>query len=356
MVNIGVIGCGYWGAKHIRNFHELAEANLSVVCDLDENRLRQVRTQYPYVRTTSNFGDLIKDDVDAVVIATPVNSHYRLAKEALLHDKHVLAEKPITNSSQQALELIELADMHNKVLMVGHTYEYHPAVDFLRQLVESGELGEIYYINAARLNLGLFRPDVNVLWDLAPHDTCIVLSLLGQEPISVSARGSGYIDAAVCDVAYMELRFPNETLAHIHVSWLDPCKVRQITVVGSKKMVIYNDVSDAEKIRIFDKGVAINSINNINDKFGAWPHEYRYGDVTIPYISNSEPLKLECSHFLQSIAEGGNPRSDGWSGLMVVNILEEADKSLQNGGQREKIRSLDTLNNDFQLKSTEAVH
>jgi predicted dehydrogenase len=334
MINVGIVGCGYWGAKHVRNFHEIAEANLKIVCDVDENRLRHVRGQYGYVDTTGNFGDLLKDDIDAIVVATPVNSHYCLAREALLHDKHVLIEKPITASSRQALELIDIAEQRNKVLMVGHTYEYHPAVDFLRRLIESGELGRVYYIDAARLNLGLFRPDVNVIWDLAPHDTSIVLSLLGEEPVAVSARGSGYVDTSVHDVAYMELRFPGDMMAHIHVSWLDPCKVRQITIVGSKKMVIYDDVSDSEKIRIYDKGLAVPAEDN---EFATWPPRYRYGDVTIPYISNAEPLKLECSHFLQCITEGIEPKSDGWSGLRVVSILEVANNSLINGGQREQL-------------------
>ncbi|MEE8174073.1 MAG: Gfo/Idh/MocA family oxidoreductase [Dehalococcoidia bacterium] len=333
MVNVGIIGCGYWGPKHARNFHELEEANLTLVCDLEEERLHQLRTQYPYVATTRRYQDLLDGDVEAVVIATPVGSHYRLTREALLHDKHVLVEKPITTSSQEALELAQLAQSRNRVLMVGHTYEYHPAVDFLRQLIKSGELGEIYYIDTARLNLGLFRPDVNVLWDLAPHDASIVLSLLDEEPIAVSARGSAHITPDVCDVAYVELRFPGEALAHIHVSWLDPCKVRQVIIVGSKKMVVYDDVSEAEKIRIYDKGVAIPA----DDELSAWPPRYRYGSVTIPFIPNTEPLRLECSHFLQCITEGKRPRSDGWAGLKVVNIIELANRSLENGGQREAL-------------------
>jgi predicted dehydrogenase len=353
MTNVGIVGCGYWGAKHIRNFHELAEANLAVVCDLDEERLQQVRRQYSYVSTSSNVGDLLKDSVDAVVVATPVSSHYRLAREALLHGKHVLVEKPLTASSRQAAELIELAERQDLALMTGHTYEYHPAVDYLRDLVRSGELGDIYYIDADRLNLGLFRSDVNVLWDLAPHDICIVLSLLGLEPSGVSARGSGCIDPTVYDVAYMELRFPGETLAHIHVSWLDPCKVRTITIVGSKKMVIYDDVSDGEKIRIYDKGIAM-AAND--DGFGPWPPHYRHGDVTIPFISNAEPLKLECDHFLRCIREGERPRSDGWSGLKVVNILEAANKSLVNGGQLEELAPVRDLAETCAAQAAEVTY
>ena len=335
MIKVGVAGCGYWGPKHIRNFHEIPEANLTAVCDLDEARLRQVRTQYPYVETFRSFGDMLQDNVDAVVIATPVNTHYRLAREALLHDKHVLVEKPMTASSAEAVELIELAEKRNLVLMVGHTYEYHPAVAFLRELVRNGELGEIYGIDAARLNLGLFRPDVNVLWDLAPHDICIVLSLLDRDPVAVSARGGCHIDPNVYDVAYLELLFSNGSMSHIHVSWLHPRKVREITIVGSKKMAVYNDVSEAEKVYIYDKGLAIPA----NNGFATWPPSYRYGDVIIPFISNAEPLKLECRHFLECIANGQRPRSDGWAGLKVTSILEAADRSLSNGGRRERLPS-----------------
>jgi len=350
MIRVGIVGCGYWGAKHVRNFHELAEADLALVCDIDEGKLQHVKSQYPYVATTTNFGDLLKDGIDAVVVTTPVNSHYRLAREALLHNKHVLVEKPLTASSRQAVDLIELSEKTGRTLMAGHTYEYHPAVDFLRNMIRSGELGRIYYIDAARLNLGLFRPDVNVIWDLAPHDTSIVLSLLDQEPISVSARGASCVDRNVHDVAYMELRFPGEKLAHIHVSWLDPCKVRQITIVGSKKMVIYDDVSDSEKIRVYDKGIAVPADDR---EFSTWPPRYRYGDVTIPYISNAEPLKLECAHFLHCIAEGGKPKSDGWSGLRVVKILESANRSLSNGGQREQLEGLSGLAPSFVARRSE---
>jgi predicted dehydrogenase len=219
--------------------------------------------------------------------------------------------------------------------------------------VRSGELGDIFYIDADRLNLGLFRTDVNVLWDLAPHDICIVLSLLGQQPEAVSARGSGCIDPTVYDVAYLELRFPGQALAHIHVSWLDPCKVRHITIVGSKKMAIYDDVSDGEKIRIYDKGVAMPDDDD-DDRFGTWPPRYRHGDVTIPFISNAEPLKLECSHFLQCIRDGSRPRSDGWAGLSVVNILEAASKSLVNGGRRESVMPVGDVARAHSAQATEA--
>jgi predicted dehydrogenase len=326
MVKVGVIGCGYWGPKHVRNFHELEKAQLTMVCDLDEERLQRVKTQYPHVETVLDSKDLIHGNVDAVVIATPVGTHYQLAKKALLHDKHVLIEKPVSTSSHEVMELIELADKRNLVMMAGHTYEYHPAVDFLRELVQSGELGDIYSIDAA----------------LAPHDICIVLSLLNEEPVSVSARGAHHIDPKLCDVAYIELLFASGTMCNVHVSWLHPRKIREITIVGSKKMAVYDDVSEAEKIHIYDKGLALAASKN-NNGFTTWPPNYHYGDVVIPFITNAEPLKLECNHFIQSIVEGKKPRSDGLAGLRVTCILEAANRSLLNGGGREKLIPIKTI-------------
>jgi predicted dehydrogenase len=342
MLKIGVVGCGYWGPKHIRVCNELTDAKLTSVCDLDERKLQQVRIQYPSVETTKDF-KVFLDSVDAVVISTPVNSHHKLAKEALLQGKHVLIEKPITTTSKEALELIELSDNRKLVLMAGHTYEYHPAVDYLRELTRSGKLGQIYSIDADRLNLGLFRPDVNVLWDLAPHDISIILALMNEDPVAVSARGTHHIDLNVCDMAYLEILFGSGAIGHVHVSWLHPRKIRQTTIVGSHKMAVYDDVSETEKIHIYDKGLSIANDGNghnghsASNKFSAWPPNYRYGDVVIPFISGAEPLKMECCHFIKCIKDGSKPRSDGWSGLKVTSILEAADKSLANGGQREKL-------------------
>ncbi|OGO20822.1 MAG: hypothetical protein A2144_03490 [Chloroflexi bacterium RBG_16_50_9] len=344
MVNIGVVGCGYWGPKHIRVCHELAEAKLVSVCDLDEKKLSQVRTQYPNLKATTSFKQFIQNGVDAVFIATPVNAHYQLAREALLNDKHVLIEKPMTTTSQEALELIEIAEKRGLVLMVGHTYVYHPAVEFLGEIVRNGELGDIYGIDADRLNLGLFRPDVNVLWDLAPHDISIVLSLLNEDPVAVSARGAYHLDSDICDIAYLELMFASGMICHIHASWLHPRKIRQLTIVGSKKMAVYDDVSETEKVQIYDKGLSIpdngnhnGNPGNGNNKFSAWPPNYRFGDVVMPFIRNDEPLKVECSHFIKCIKEGKRPRSDGWAGFKVTSILEAADRSLGNGGHREQL-------------------
>lgn len=339
MVNIGVIGCGYWGPKLIRVCNELSGTNLMAVCDLDEKKLQIVKNQYPAVETTTDIKKLLQK-VDAVVIATPVVSHHKLAKQALLNDKHVLIEKPITATSREAQDLIELAAQRNLILMTGHTYEYHPAVDFLKDTISSGKLGQIYSIDAHRLNLGLFRPDVNVLWDLAPHDISIILALMNETPVAVSARGTYHNELKVYDMAYLDVLFANGAMGHVHVSWLHPRKIREITVVGSHKMAVYDDVSETEKIHIYDKGLSIpgeGNGNNGHSRFSAWPPNYRYGDVIIPYISNAEPLKMECNHFIKCIKENTKPRSDGWSGLRVTSILEAADKSLENDGQRIKL-------------------
>jgi predicted dehydrogenase len=333
-VKVGVVGIGYWGPKIVRNLYELPDADLQYAVDLDSARLARVAAQYPTVRTTQSLDDLLASEVEAVVLSTPIRSHYALAKRALLAGKHVLVEKPLTANSDQALELVQLAERLGLLLMVGHTFEYNPAVRLLREIVASGEIGEIYYVDAARLNLGRFQTDINVLWDLAPHDISILLYVLQCEPTAVSARGFASVNPAVHDVAYVEARFPNRIHAHLHVSWLDPCKVRRVTIVGSKKMVVYNDVQEAEKIRIYDKGV---TRPYETDRFQDFHLTYRYGDLKVPYIPHEEPLRNQCAHFLSCIQTGTSPQSDGRIGLKVVRILEQADRSLQNGGMRESV-------------------
>lgn len=331
-LRIGMIGFGYWGPKLTRNFGEIANAELAWVSDLDEARLARVCEQYPSVRTTQDYRDVLASDVDAVVIATPVRTHYHLAKEALLAGKHVMIEKPLTASGAEGEEIVELADALGRTLMVGHTFVYNVAVRRLREIVASGELGELYYVDAARLNLGIFRSDVNVLWDLAPHDLSILLYVLGQDPVAVSARGGANVRSDIHDVAYVEVRFPANVIAHFHVSWLEPCKVRRVTIVGSKKMVVYNDLLETEKIRIYDKGV---DRPYETDQFDDFHLTYHYGDVTIPHLPLQEPLRAQCEHFLDCIRTGARPETDGRSGLKVVKILEQADHSLRNGGARE---------------------
>ena len=325
MTRIGVVGCGYWGSKHTRVFNQMERAELSAVCDLDAGRLEKIRLQYSRVKTTSNFQEMLDSDVDGIVIATPANTHYALAKKVLEAGKHVLVEKPLTTSVDTAQTLIRLAQEKQLVLMTGHTYQYHPAVEFLRTLLESGELGELYYVDSARLNLGVFQSDIDVLWDLAPHDVSILLYLLGSDPIWVSAEATAHVNPLLPEVSYLGLGFPGHVLAHIHVSWLDPMKVRRLTLVGSKRMAVFDDVNPAEQVRIYDKGVSMSHNGNgqLNPEFF-----YRHGEVRIPAIRGYEPLEREATDFVECIESGATPRSDGVQGLRVVSVLEAAHESL----------------------------
>jgi predicted dehydrogenase len=333
-VKIGVIGSGYWGPNLIRNFVELPDAEVVVVADLSDDRLGYVRSRYPRIKTTRNYRDFFKLPLDAVVVATPPATHYPIALECLQHGLHVLVEKPLTLDSWHAGKLIEVATAQDLMLMVGHTFEYNPAVRALKEMIESGELGDVYYIDMVRVNLGLFQADLNVLWDLAPHDISMLLYLLGENPISVNASGSASIFNGKHDTAHVHLLFPDEVQAHVHVSWLHPSKVRRVTVVGSKKMVVYDDVETLEKIKIYDKGV---NAPPYTDSYGEFQCSYRYGNVVIPNIAFAEPLRLECQHFLDSIRNHTEPQSDGWAGWRVVKVLEVADRSLQNGSYPEKV-------------------
>jgi len=327
MTRIAVIGCGYWGAKHVRVLHELPGVELVVVADPSEARRAHIARTYPDVPTSSDYRDVLRrDDIQGVVLATPVSTHYRLAREALLAGKDVLVEKPLTDKTPQAYELCRLADRLERILMVGHTYMYHPGVEYLRTLVASGALGSIFYADAARLNLGLFQRDTDVIWDLAPHDLSVLLYVLGCEPESIRARGASHVGARrQIDVAFLDLMFPGSTLGNIRVSWLDPVKVRRITVVGSEKMVVFNDVLLDDKIRVYDRGV---TLPHQTDDFNDFHLSYRYGDVTIPYIPAAEPLAVECAHFAECIRSRAVPRSDGWSGYQIVRLLEAAHQSL----------------------------
>jgi len=334
VVRVGVIGCGYWGPNLVRNFVEIPTSTAVMVADLDQDRLDHVQKCYPQIQVTKDSRDLFGAGLDAVVIATPPATHFRLAKDALLHGLHVLVEKPLTLTSQDAQELVDLAEKHDRILMVGHTFMYHPALRTVKQMIEAEEIGRVYYIDAVRTSLGLFQPDLNVLWDLAPHDISILLYLLGCDPIGVSAHGMACVQYGIEDVAYATLFFPNFSMAHLHLSWLDPCKVRRITVVGSKKMIVYDDVESLEKVRVYDRGVECPPYTNT---FGDFQFAYRYGNITIPYIRLTEPLRLECEHFLECIWEHKRPQTDGYNGLRVIKIIETAQKSLRNGGSREQI-------------------
>jgi predicted dehydrogenase len=334
-IKVGIIGFGYWGPNLTRNFFDIPVSELTVVADMKEDRLQRAHSLYPGVKLVKDYKELFDLNLNAVVISTPPATHYPIAKDCLEHGLHVLVEKPMTLNSQHAQELIDLAHAMDLTLMVGHTFEYNSAVLALKKYIESGELGDIYYIDAARLNLGLFQRDSNVLWDLAPHDISILLYLMGDKPVSVSAQGRPCIMENVYDVAYLSLVFPNCVTAFIHVSWLDPCKVRRVTVVGSKKMIVYNDVSTDQLIKIYDKGVEAPAYT---DGFGEFHFNYRSGDITIPNIRTIEPLRQECQHFLDSIGNHTEPCSCGEDGLKVVKIIEAAQNSIRNGSRQEVIQ------------------
>jgi len=334
LIKVGAIGYGYCGPNLVRNFVENPLSEVVMVADLKKERLAKIKATYPQVQVTENYREIFDKNLDAVIIATPPTTHYAIAKECLEHGLHVLVEKPITLKSRDAEDLIRLSKQNGLVLMVGHTFEYNAAVHALKDLIDSGELGQIYYVDAARLNLGLFSRDLNVPWDLAPHDISILLYILNCTPLSVSAHGMPFVYEGIQDVVYMNLVFPNNILAHVHVSWLDPCKVRRVTVVGSKKMVVYNDIESIEKIRIYDKGV---DKPPYTSTFGEFQYSYRYGDVIIPNIRLTEPLQKECQHFLDCIINHTEPLSSGQTGLQVVKIIEAAQRSLSQNGRHQEV-------------------
>jgi len=330
-INMAVIGCGYWGPNLIKNFNQITSCSISMCCDLIESRLERMRKLYPHIRTTKNYMEVLNDpEIDAVAIATPVLTHFDLGRQSLLHGKHVLMEKPLAPSSSQCLELIRLSEEQQKVLMVGHTFVYTAAVNKIKEIIESGEIGEILYITSTRVNLGLFQPDINVILDLAPHDISIIIYILGVEPDLVNAQGKSHYQTGIEDVASITLNFPNGTIAFIHNSWLDPNKIRRITIVGSKKMLVYDDVNPQEKIKIYDKGVKAPSYYN---NFGEFQFSYRYGDIYSPRLEDYEPLHKEARHFLECIRKNKRPISDGYSGLRVVSVLEAANRSLRDSGK-----------------------
>ncbi len=329
-LKVGVVGCGYWGPNLIRNFRSLSGCHLKIMCDLSQQRLAHLKTLYPEVQRSMDYGHVLNGvELDAVVIATSVKSHFPMAKASLLAGKHTFIEKPMASSSEECEELIEIAQKKGLVLMVGHTFLYSPAVKKIREIVDSGDIGEIRYICARRLNLGLFQNDINVAWDLAPHDISIILSIIGEQPMTVNCRGSAHITQGIEDVTTMCLGFAKQRTAIIHSSWLDPRKVREMTIVGSKRMVVYDDVAPLEKIRIFDARV---ESPPHYDTFAEFQYAYHYGDMYVPYIKQEEPLKTECQHFLDCIKHGTSPLTDGKQGLELVRILEASTKSLEKGG------------------------
>jgi len=331
-IKVGVVGCGYWGPNLVRNFRSLPGCQLKTMCDISVERLKHLKALYPEVKGEMNYDAMLTDgSVDAVAVATSVKMHFPMAKAAMEAGKHTLIEKPMAASAAQCEELIEVAKQHGVVLMVGHTFLYSPAVKKIKEIVDRGDLGQIRYICARRLNLGLFQKDINVAWDLAPHDISIILHLLREFPESVNCSGSAHVTPGIEDVTSMCLRFGKDRSAIIHSSWLDPRKVREMTIVGSKRMVVYDDVAQQEKIRIFDARV---EHPPHYDTFAEFHYAYHYGDTYSPYLKQEEPLKSECQHFIDCILESKTPLSCGARGMELVRILEASSASLRQGGSR----------------------
>jgi predicted dehydrogenase len=334
MVRIGQVGLGAWGKNLLRNFSSLNGCRVIAAADLEENAISKLKSDYPGVEFTADVESIMdKSKIDALVIATPPATHYELAEKALEAGLDIFVEKPLVLDVKKGEALVSKANELERVLMVGHIMEYHSATEYLKRLIDSGELGKVYYLYAVRVNLGKVRDIENSLWSFAPHDISMINYLIGSFPVKVSADGQSYLQDGIEDVAFMTLHYPGKVMAHIHVSWLDPHKDRKLTIVGSKKMVVFNDTEPSEKIRIIDKGVNI-SLDYAT--FGEYL-SLRYGNVLIPYIPSSEPLKTECSHFIDCVAGRKRPRSDGADGLRVLKILDAAQRSLDNGGQPQDI-------------------
>lgn len=327
---VGVVGCGYWGPNLIRNFKSLRSCRLKAMCDVSESRIRHLQGLYSDVEGVTDFGHMLNGaGIDAIVIATPVKHHFALAKASLLAGKHTLIEKPMAASSEECEELIEIAEQKGLVLMVGHTFLYSAPVRRIIEIVEAGDIGEIRYINSRRLNLGLFQKDINVAWDLAPHDISIILHILGESPLTVNCQGNAAVTPGIEDVTNLSLTFPHKQFATIQSSWLEPRKVREMTIVGTRRMIIYDDLQTIEKIRIYD--VRVERPPHY-DTFAEFQYSYHYGDSYIPHIKQEEPLRGECQHFLDCIERGERPVSDGRQGLELVKILEAASASLKAQG------------------------
>lgn len=328
MVNIAVTGLGYWGPNLVRNFGRVKGGSLKYVCDLNTDNIEKVKPMCPEAKRVTEFEKILEDDMlDAVAIATSAPTHAKLAKEALSSGKHVYVEKPLALSIKEAEEVISIARQENLVLMVGHLLLYHPAVTRLREIVESGDLGEIHYLYSQRLNLGRLRKDENVVWSLAPHDISMILYLKDAKPVEVYCTGGDYLRENIEDVAFINIRFNDGSMGHVHASWLDPHKIRKLTIVGSKKMAVFDDMESSEKIRIYDKGV---SAAPETAPFGE-ELTLRFGDIVIPFLSMQEPLYLECQHFVDCIREDKKPLTDGENGLEVLKILEATDRSIKKG-------------------------
>ncbi len=330
LTSVGVVGCGYWGPNLVRNFKALQNCKLKAICDASEARLEHLRTLYPDVEGITDYAEFLRTSgLDAVVIATPVNSHYRLAKASLLAGKHTFIEKPMASSAAECEELIAIAERNGLVLMIGHTFIYSSPIRKICEIVQAGDIGDIRYINSRRLNLGLFQKDINVAWDLAPHDISVILHILGEFPVSVNCQGNAHVTPDIEDVTNMSLYFPHKRFATIQSSWLEPRKIREMTIVGTRRMIVYDDLQTLEKIRVYD--VRVERPPHY-DSFAEFHYSYHYGDSYIPHIKQEEPLRAVCQHFLECIETGVEAKTNGRDGLDLVRILEAASVSLKANG------------------------
>lgn len=327
MLRMGTVGLGAWGWNVTRNFAGLKDCQLTACFDMDVKKRAAATSTWPGVQAVDSYERLLLQDIDAVAIASPAITHYEFTKLALLSGRDVFVEKPFTLNVRQAEELAEIADKHNRVLMVGHLLEYHPVVLKLRNMIRAGELGPVYYVYSQRVNLGRIRGDENALWSFAPHDISQILFMLGMEPINVSARGQSYIQNGIEDVVFLSLFFENRIMAHIHLSWLDPHKVRRTTVVGQKKMAVFDDAETTEKLRIYDNYAEMPPAKSYGEAI-----QVRFGDILIPRIEGTEPLKLECQHFVDCVSKRTTPTSDAQDGVRVIRIIEAAQRSMEQDG------------------------
>ena len=333
-MRVAGVGCGYWGPNVIRNLDAVPGFELCCVCDVDPKRLKPVAARYPAARSTTNIEDIFGDPtVDAVYLSTPVSTHYSLVKRALDSGKHVLVEKPLATTVAEAEDLARLAAALRRTLMVGHTFVFSPPVRKIKELIDQGLIGPIYYVETTRVNLGLFQKDVSVLWDLGPHDLSILNYWLDEVPIQVSARGRSFLGESLEDVAFLTLEFPSGILAQVQISWLAPSKLRRTSVVGRERMVVYDDLEPVEKVKVYDRGV-----DRQPASFGEFQLTYRSGDIVSPRLDTTEPLYLECAHFLECIQTGREPDTSPRSGVEVVRVIQAAERSLRRGGAPQTIQ------------------
>lgn len=334
MIDLAVVGYGYWGPNLVRNFQETEDANVRFCCDLDQNRLAKAKVKYPTIEITNDYKEVLKNpDVSAVAIATPVATHYEFARKALEHGKHVLVEKPLAASVSEAESLVDIASRRGLTLMVNHTFIYTGAVRKMKEIVESGDLGDLYYFDSVRINLGLIQRDVNVLWDLAPHDIAILEHLVEEKPVAVCANGACHIGNGIENVAYLTVYFDSGLIAHFHNNWLAPVKIRTVLLGGSRKMILYDDMEISEKVKVYDRGVRVADPEQVHNTLIS----YRLGDMWAPRLDTTEALRLVTAEFIDCIQTGRRPVTDGVNGLNVVKILEASEMSIKHRGREVKL-------------------